>query len=42
MKEWLSKVEQFFFMDRTPEDLKVGLASIHFDGLAYAWHQSVV
>ena len=33
MKEWIVKVEQFFMMDNTPEDMKAGLASIHFDGL---------
>lgn len=42
LKEWLAKVDQFFFIDVTPEDLKVGLASMHFDGLASAWHQSVM
>lgn len=42
MKEWLSKVEQFFSIDVTPDDLKVGLASMHFDGLASAWHQSLM
>lgn len=26
MKDWLCKVAQFFYMDHTPEDLKVGLA----------------
>lgn len=29
-------------MDNTPEELKVGLASIHFDGLASTWHQAVI
>lgn len=42
LKEWLGKVEQFFSIDVTPEDMKVGLASMHFDGLASAWHQSVM
>lgn len=42
MKEWLSKVEQLFAMDNTPEELKVGLASLHFDGLASTWHQAVI
>lgn len=41
-KEWLSKVEQLFVMDNTHEELKVGLASIHFDGLASTWHQAVI
>lgn len=42
MKEWFCKVEQFFGMDNTPEELKVGLASMHFDGLASTWHQAVM
>ena len=42
MKEWLSKVKQFFSIDMTPDDLKVGLASMHFDGLALAWNQSMM
>lgn len=32
MKEWIVKVEQLFMMDNTPENMKAGLASIHFDG----------
>ncbi|CAA7054010.1 unnamed protein product [Microthlaspi erraticum] len=40
--EWLFKVEQFFSIDNTPDDLRVGIASIHFDGLASAWHQSII
>ena len=42
VKEWLFKVEEFFGIDNTPLDLKVRLASIHFDQLAAAWHQSLV
>lgn len=42
LKEWLFKVEQFFSIDNTADDLRVGIASIHFDGLASAWHQSLV
>lgn len=41
MKEWFSKVEQFFLMDHTPDEFKVGLASMHFDDLAATWHQSM-
>ena len=29
-------------MDNTPDDLKVGLASMHFDGLAATWHRAVL
>ncbi|CAA7017937.1 unnamed protein product [Microthlaspi erraticum] len=42
IKEWLFKVEQFFTIDHIPEDMKVGIASIHFDGPAATWHQSVI
>lgn len=42
IKDWLFKIEQFFSIDHTPENLKVGLASIHFDGPAATWHQSLM
>ncbi|KAL1191912.1 hypothetical protein V5N11_032256 [Cardamine amara subsp. amara] len=42
IKEWLFKVEQFFVIDHTPDDLKVGIASIHFDDVAATWHQSIM
>lgn len=42
IKEWIGKAEQFFAMENTPEELKVGLSSRHFDGLAATWHQSVI
>lgn len=35
-------VEQFFSIDNTPEESKVAIASIHFDGLARTWHQALV
>lgn len=41
MKGWLFKVEEFFAIDNTPRELRVRLASIHFDQLAAEWHQSV-
>lgn len=41
VKEWLFKAEEFFAIDNTPLDLKVRLASIHFDQTAAAWHQSL-
>lgn len=41
VKEWLFKVEEFFGIDNTPTDLKVRLASIHFDQIAAAWHQAL-
>ena len=41
VKEWLFKVEEFFVIDNTPIDLRVQLASIHFDQMAAACHQSL-
>lgn len=41
VKDWLFKVEEFFAIDNTPHELRVRLASIHYDKLAAAWHQSV-
>lgn len=38
LKEWLSKAEEFFEIAITPEESKVGIASIHFDGEASTWH----
>lgn len=42
IKEWLFKVEEFFGIYYTPPDLKVKMASIHFDGHAATWHQSLM
>ncbi|KAG2304964.1 hypothetical protein Bca52824_033615 [Brassica carinata] len=42
VKEWFPKVEQFFLIDETPEESKVSIASMHFDGEASAWHQALV
>lgn len=41
VKEWLFKVEEFFGIDNTPMELRVRLASIHYDQMAAAWHQSL-
>ena len=38
LKEWLSKAEEFFEIANTPDESKVGIASIHFDGDASTWH----
>ncbi|KAG7578422.1 Retrotransposon gag domain [Arabidopsis thaliana x Arabidopsis arenosa] len=40
--DWLFQIEQFFLIDRTPEELKVGIASSHFDDIAATLHQSIV
>ncbi|CAL9241616.1 unnamed protein product [Arabidopsis halleri] len=42
VKEWLFKIEQFFLVDRTPDELKIGLASGLFDDLAATWHQWIL
>jgi len=42
LKEWLFKVEEFFGVDLTPEDMKVKMAAIHFDSHASTWHQSFI
>ncbi|KAL8161992.1 hypothetical protein V2J09_013481 [Rumex salicifolius] len=41
VKEWIFKCDQFFSLDRTPNDLKIQLASIHFEDVAASWHQSL-
>lgn len=35
---WLYKCEQFFPLNEIPQEPRVCLASIHFDGLALQWH----
>lgn len=42
VKEWLFKVGEFVAIDNTPREIRVRLASIHFDKMAAAWHQSIV
>lgn len=42
IKEWFGKAEQFFLIDNTPEEAKVGIASMHFDGEASTWHQALM
>lgn len=41
INEWFSKAEEFFTIDNTPEEAKVGIASMHFDGDASTWHQDL-
>lgn len=41
VRDWLFKVEQFSSLGCTPDDFKVRMCSIHFDGPAEAWHQSL-
>lgn len=42
LKEWLGKAEQFFDIDFTPEESKVGIASLHFEDLAATCHQALM
>ena len=42
IRDWLFKVEYFFSIDNTPDDLKVRLSSIHFDSPASTWHQAIL
>jgi len=42
IKDWLFQIEQFFLIDRTQEELKVSIASIHFDDIVATLHQSIV
>ena len=42
MEEWLSKADQFFQIENTHEESKVGIVFLHLDGLASAWHQALV
>lgn len=40
--EWLILAEEFFVIDYTPEESKVSISSLHFDGVTKAWHQALV
>lgn len=33
---------RIFAIDNTPDDLKVRLTSIHFEGAASTWHQAIM
>ena len=41
-KEWLGKAEQFFTIDNTPEEKKVGIASMHFVDEESTWHLALM
>ncbi|XP_022553445.1 uncharacterized protein LOC111203725 [Brassica napus] len=38
LRDWLSKCEQFFDIDDTPQELKIRLAAMHLRGKATEWH----
>ncbi|XP_070017004.1 uncharacterized protein [Nicotiana sylvestris] len=42
LRGWVYRCEQFFDVDGTPEDMKVKLASIHMEGRALQWHQTLL
>lgn len=42
VEDWLSSAEQFFVIDNTAEEAKVAIASLHFTGVAKAWHKALV
>nr|KYP33317.1 hypothetical protein KK1_045838 [Cajanus cajan] len=42
IKNWITQCETFFSVDQTPEDYKVLLAVIHFEGKAPQWHSAYV
>ncbi|KAG7575531.1 Retrotransposon gag domain [Arabidopsis thaliana x Arabidopsis arenosa] len=41
-RDWLFQVEEFFEVDHTPQDMKVKMAAIHFNGKAATWHRSLL
>jgi len=36
---WLYKIEKFFTLYNTPDEQKVAIASIHFEGKVLPWFQ---
>ena len=36
--EWLFKVEQIFLLDKTPEQSRITMISLHLEGYALYWH----
>lgn len=42
IKEWLGKAEQFFSIDNTSEEKKVGIASMHFVDEAATWNLALM
>ncbi|KAL2330578.1 hypothetical protein Fmac_018159 [Flemingia macrophylla] len=42
IKNWITQCETFFSVDQTPDDYKVRLAVIHFEGKALQWHSAYV
>ena len=42
VKQWLIQCDTLFSIDSTPEEFKVRLAVVHFEGRALQWHSSYV
>jgi len=42
VKNWIIQCETFFSIDQTPNDYKVRLAVVHFEGKALQWHSVYV
>ena len=42
MDEWLFKVDQFFLLDKTVEQSKINVISLHLKGSALHWHKSYI
>ncbi|WVZ13742.1 hypothetical protein V8G54_011308 [Vigna mungo] len=42
IQQWIYQCETYFAIDGTPEDFRVKLAVIHFEGKALQWHTSFV
>lgn len=40
LNSWLYRVEQFFELDKVPDETKTRLAAIHLEDKALQWHQS--
>jgi len=42
IKNWIIQCDTFFLVDQTPEEYKVRLAVVHFEGKALQWHSAYV
>ena len=42
IKQWLIQCETFFSVDNTPDEFKVCLAVVHFEGKALQWHSAYI
>ena len=42
VEEWIFKIEQFFILDRTAEQLKIGVVALYLEGGALYWHRNFI